>query len=103
MSLPNNLGAYEDCVNLFERALQAKKGIQVSYTSHGDAYQLFSRLHYTRKLLREKSMTMHTNDDPRYNTTTYDLLIVRRPREVNGEWWVFIEQRVITGKIEELV
>jgi len=102
MSLTNNLGAYEDCVKIFDMALQSKTGIRIRAPTSGDANHMFSRLNYTRKLLREQSMGNLPSDHPEFNTSQYDVLIVRRPREVEEQWWIYIEPREVTWAVEEL-
>lgn len=102
MSMTNQLEAYGDCVKILDTAFKSKGGIRISAPSSGDANHLFTRLHYARKLLRDQSMGELPSNHPDWNTSMYDSLIVRRPREIDGEWWVYIEHRLITGVIQEL-
>ncbi len=102
MSLPTSRTAYEDCFELFDRALAAKDGIRISAARIGEAYQLLSRLNYARSMARQESREIYKPDDPKFGTSPYDMLIVRTPREEDESWWIYIEPRRITGTIEEL-
>lgn len=101
MPASNSKGAYSDCFELFDRALE-KGRIRVGYPTKGEAHQLLSRLQYCRVLDREESQRIYEADHPQWGTSAYDSLIVRIPREEEGKWWVYIEPRIITGQIEEL-
>lgn len=102
MSLPRDLSAYDDCSDLFERAVQAKDGIRVSQPSRENAMALRARLHYFRRLCRDLACATNNSDSPDWNRSSYDHLVVRDPREIDGEWWLYIEPRSLSGTIEEL-
>lgn len=102
MTLSSYLGAYDDCSDIFERATFAKRGIRVSVGTVSDGHVLFSRLNYYRVLLRDLSRTSKNPDDPEWGRCSYDNLVVRKPKELDGEWWIYIEPRGQVNGIEEL-
>ena len=101
MPLATNLSAYEDCFDLFDRAKQSPRGIRVSVLDQGAAYQLRLRLYYSRRLLRDEARTIYAHDDPAYGISAFDALAISI-REVEEQWWVFIEPRSVIGEIQEL-
>ena len=101
MTLSPSRAAYEDCFELLDQAL-AGDGIRVSAEDSGAAQHLFMRLHYARTLSRDESRKLYEPEHPEFGISAYDGLIVRRPREREGRWWVYIEPRKVTGQVEEL-
>ena len=93
--------AYSDCEELLDKVLE-KGRLRVGYTTKGEAQQLYTRLQYFRVLDREETTRIYEPDDPRHGVSAYDPLIIRAPKNMLGEWWVLIEPRQITGRIEEL-
>lgn len=102
MPLSTSKAAYEDCFGLFNRALTSTVGIRAKCADRGEAFQLRMRLHYARGLHRDETRQVYEPDDPLYGISPFDNLIVREPQEINGEWWVYIEQRHATVEVEEL-
>lgn len=92
MTVSTSKAAYEDCYDLFDQALKAEKGIRVNRPTKGQATQLYTRLHYARKLLRAESREMNKPGDPAFDTSPYDSFIVRKAY-TDDEWWIYIEPR----------
>lgn len=92
MTTSTSRAAYSDCFELFDRALE-KGRIRIGFDTKGEAHQLFTRLQYSRILDREESTRIYEVEDPHYGISAYDPLIVRRPRDENEKWWVYIEPR----------
>jgi hypothetical protein len=102
MSLPTSRHAYNDCFELFDRALASARGVRTSFPSEGTAKNMIVRLHYARNLLRRESREIYPEGDPSYGTSPYDHFVIRHPREQSGKWWVYLEPRLIEGEVEEL-
>ena len=104
MPSSTNLGAYTDCVEIFDRAVASRQGIRIPVSTPGDGRLMVLRLQQARSLVREKSKEIYSDPaDPAYGTSPYDPLIVRMPREIEGRWWVYIEPRLANADdIEEL-
>jgi hypothetical protein len=102
MSTSTSRSSYTDCFDTLDRALASPTGIRVPATTPGMAANLVTRLHYARQLSREEAKEIYSFDHPLYNISPYDPLIIRRPREIAGKWWVYIEPRQVVAGIEEL-
>ena len=104
MALPNQIGAYPDCIDMFERALADQKGIRVRFDAYADANNFQMRMHQLRKLLRDESRRMYERDEPAYDKSEFDGLIVRTPRaDTEGGWWVYIQPHgIVITDVESL-
>lgn len=103
MALSNQIGAYEDCFDVFERALTAPSGVRVQFPTRSAAHTFGLRMQQGRALQRKESMRLHKRDEPGYNKSSYDVLVVRQPREdEDGLWWVYVERQPVPLAIEEL-
>lgn len=92
MSLPTTIGAYNDCLDVFERALESKRGTRVSFNTEPEANIFQMRMCTARALRRDESRRMYPREDPRYNRTAFDHFVVRRPvSDTEDKWWVYIE------------
>lgn len=90
MSLPNQVAAFTDCYDLYERALHDSLGARAKLPSYKDAtlYQL--RLHHARSLLRLESRRIYDSADIRYNKSEFDCLKATVRMDPSGAWWVYI-------------
>jgi hypothetical protein len=104
MPSSTNLGAYTDCVEIFDRAVASRQGIRIPVSTPGDGRLMVLRLQQARSLVREKSKEIYPDPtNPNWGTSPYDPLIVRMPRKIEDRWWVYIEPRLAnTDDIEEL-
>lgn len=100
MALPNQIAAYEDCFDIFDKALADDKGVRVSFEDHGQARYFQLRMCNARALQRAESTRLYDRTDIRWNKSIYDGLVVRNPApDPDGVWWVYIERHgaQITG------
>lgn len=102
MSISAARSAYRDCFEILDQALEAERGIRIGNDDNGAAMQLLTRLQYARTIDRRDSREIHDEGDPRYNTSVYDALVIRRPRFEDDMWWVYIERRALGGVVEIL-
>jgi len=103
MPSSNSRTAYEDCFDLWNRALDSPRGIQVLISDFGAARHLRTRLHYARSLDRAQSREVYEVEDPQYGTSPFDPLVVRF-REHDGRCWVRIEHRTVNlADVQEIV
>jgi hypothetical protein len=93
--------AYEDCFDLLDQALASPAGIRNGPFDTGGARQLRVRLHYARTLERQDARLIYEPEDPKWNTSPHDSLVIRI-KEIDEEYWVYIEPRKVAGKVEEL-
>ena len=94
--------AYDDCYLMFDRARTSRNGIRIGVASEGNGMNLFTRLNYARRLERQRNKEVYPSDSPLHGVSDYDTLVVRKPREEGGRWWVLIEKRVQPDTIEEI-
>lgn len=93
MPLTDQIGAYTDCFDIWNRALADPTGVRVLVSTQSQAFMLQMRLNHSRKLEREQSKRIYTKTDPQWNTSEFDPLIVRvKPTAEGDGWWVYIER-----------
>lgn len=93
MSLPNQIAAYEDCFDAFDRALADEKGVRVQFGDQGSAKFFQMRMQQARSLQRAESARLYERSDVRWNKSIYDSLVVRNPAvDPDGAWWIYIER-----------
>jgi hypothetical protein len=104
MSFSKSSLAFEDIREVFNKALEAQKGLRVPCTSRGSAIALRSRFHYFRMLDREDSKTIYPAGHPLHGRTVYDRLVLRvAPKGAPDETFLYIEHRLAENlEIEEL-
>lgn len=103
MSSPTTRGAYRDCYDLWDRAIDANNGIRFRVPTESAAINLRMRMHQSRSIIRDESRRMLDPSDPKYGISVYDPWQVLVRTEHDGIW-VYIEPRSvpIIGEIEEL-
>ncbi len=92
MSYPTTRQAYQDCISLFERALEDSTGIRVRVASEKSALQLRSRLHQARKIDRQDNSTIYPPGHAMFGASVFDQLIVRIRADEDEFFWVYIER-----------
>lgn len=102
MTVSTSKAAYEDCYDIFDRALASANGIRVEANDKGSAHHLCTRLNYSRILSRKESREIHEFGTPGFGISAYDNLVIRQPKFEDDRWWVYIEPRRVSGRIEEL-
>lgn len=103
MSSPTTRGAYRDCYELWDRAIESHNGIRFRVPSSDAAYNTRMRLHQARSIIRNESKSMYDPSDPHYGISIYDPFQVLF-RYDGEQWWMYIEPRSVSiiGEIEEL-
>jgi hypothetical protein len=104
MSLPKSRNAYQDCYELYDRALTAPAGIRFNVESEEAAIHLRMRMHTARTIDRDDNSAMHPRGAPMHGCSAYDPLQILIRADADDLWWVYIEPRAvhIIGDIEEL-
>lgn len=91
MSLPNQIAAYNDCFDYFDRAMSSERGIRIPFNTFEAAKQFQLRMHNARALDRQESRRIHERNTPQWDKSEYDRLCVRNPQEIDDRWWVYVE------------
>lgn len=98
MPLSYSRKAYEDCFDLFARAMDAKRGIQVKRSTYEEAYYLRNRLNKARTLERSLNRRIYAEqtDHPLYdNSENYQFSILIEADEDKNCWWVLIKKNKV--------
>lgn len=90
MSLPDQLAAYADCLDLYERALGDEVGARAKLPTVNEATMFRMRMHQARSLERAESRRMYDKTDIRYNKSEFDVLKVTVREDTEGGWWVYV-------------
>lgn len=93
MSLPTSLGAYRDCIALYERALE-EGGIRIEVADFNAATYLRMRMHQARSLDRKSNKEIHLDepDHPMYDRSPFDGLACQiRQSAKTGKYWLYID------------
>lgn len=102
MSASTSHASYDDCFQTFDEAMEQPNGIRIEASDDGAAHQLYTRLHFSRQMDRDNNKRIYDPGHKLYGISVYDALIVRRPKNIDGRWWVYVEPRKIAGRIEAL-
>ena len=102
MTLPTSLLAFEDCTELFNKALESSKGIRYRVADYDAAIHLRHRLHYCRKLHRDRNQEIYPPDNIEYGRSHYDRIICRIKRHAD-EFYIYLERSdFLQGEVEDL-
>lgn len=92
---------------VWDRALMAEAGIKIPAHNKARAIRIRWELYESRKWARIESRKLYSVEDPSYDKSGYDHLVVRL-KEFSGTWYVVIEPEAeasvedLLEKIEEL-
>lgn len=81
--------SYQDCFELYDKALAAAKGIRHRAGSKDAAMHLKSRLHYARSIDRKDNREVYDEGEPLYGRSAYDPITIRL-RQHGGAWWLYL-------------
>lgn len=96
MTLSTSTLAYTDCFAAMDAALADAKGIAIRLGTRSAADMFRMRCHYARALDRKANAETYDKGHPRHGVSEYDRLILRIREGEAGEWWVRIEENLIT-------
>ena len=101
MTAAKSRGSYKDCEDYFERAIEAPRGIAVTFEDKARATAFTHRMNTFRSLCRRDTKAVYSPDDPRHGTSMYDPLMISRDPENPAR--VLIRRREAQpGIVEEL-
>lgn len=90
MSLPNQISAYPDCFELFDRAAASTKGARALLPDKSKAMLFQMRMHQARSLQRAETRRMYDKSSPQYDKSEFDHLRVSVQEDSTGGWWVYV-------------
>jgi len=100
MTLPSALGAYNECQQLFDKALEGHNGARAKFDDQSTCINMRTRLHYFRKLDRDANAKTYPADHPQHGQSLYDDFVVQILPDEDGDWWIYIQRR--SSKIRAL-
>lgn len=100
MSLSHNPGAYGDCHEILNRALEDKSGVRVAVESYNTGVHLRMRLQMARELDRRENKKTYPDDHPMHNRSVWDAFVVRIKANGEGQHFVYVEPNSID--VEEI-
>lgn len=92
MTLSAQISAYEDCLALFERALNDKLGARACLGTRDRARIFVMRMHQARQLERDEAKKQFPKDDPRWGKSEFDVLRVTMREDTENDWWVYLDR-----------
>ena len=96
MTMPDSILAYQDCLELFDRALADQVGIRVRCSSWDEASYLRLRMHKARSLDRRRNKEAYAIGHQMHGGSAYDELLVTI--KADGERiFIYLKKR----KVEE--
>lgn len=101
MALSNSRFAYADCYAIFDRAVEDAIGARAKCESEKDAIYLRMRLNTARKINRKENAETYEEGNPLHGRSAYDKFACR-VREVDGEWYVYVERHQTDFDVEGL-
>ena len=92
MALSDQIAAYDDCYDLFDKAMAHPKGVRAQFEDYPTAHHFRLRMNHSRILLRRESKRIYEAADPRWNKSEYDGLVIRLREDEESKWWVYVER-----------
>lgn len=103
MALSNQIAAYDDCFEVYERAWSDEVGVRVEFPSKTQASLFQMRMCHARMLQREENKRIFDKGHLSWGKSLYDKLVVRLREDTEGHWWVYVERHgQDLGTIESL-
>lgn len=105
MGLSQQIGAYTDCYEYLDQALEAENGIRVRVNGdYGQAVQMSMRFQQARVLHRNQNKKLYEAGHPMHGNSIYDALIIKRAVEDEvGRWWIYIVPHKTSADIVEVL
>lgn len=93
MALSNQIAAYDDCFDVFERALADSIGARVEFETKTQASLFQMRMCHARMLQREENKRLYDRGHLSWGKSIYDKLVVRLKQGQEDNWWVYVERQ----------
>ncbi len=95
--------AFQDCITIFEKALEDDFGCRVRMKDRNSAFHYRLRLHAARQIDRDdnKYVYREQEDHQLYGRSVFDQLICKI-RFYEGAWWVYVQKMTLPGEVEAL-
>lgn len=78
MPFSDQIAAYPDVADLFDKALASDKGVKVTFNDDNEATINAGRMNHYRSRLRRENARVYPADHPMHGKTPYEALMVKR-------------------------
>ena len=102
MPLPDTYLAYEREIELYDRALEAKRGLRVTYGSISAAQSFVARMHKARAVDRRRNTEVYQPGDPLFGCSIYDGIICRIRSDGDNVIVLLEKTNIPFDKVEEI-
>ena len=94
--------AFDDLRQVFQRAMEAERGIRVVCKSRSEAIITRSRMNYLRKMDRKENALTYQSDHPLHMRSAWDKLVLRIPPKGSpDENTIYVERRTADNLVIE--
>lgn len=102
MSVPTTPRAYDDCFEVYDKALADPIGIRVKMKDFDAANHFRQRMHSARKIDRQRNAFTYEMDHPMFNASAWDCLYLTIEHDHDAGHFVYIRKRPVPQEIERL-
>lgn len=92
MSISNSRLAYQDCRDLFERAMADPRGARLLIGKQNFARFFVLRMHKCRTIERADNAKVYPIGDPMHGASDWDQIKCSIKEDSDGHWWVYAEK-----------
>lgn len=103
MAMIEQIGAYEDCTLIWQRAVETPGGIRVPVGTFNDTSTMQMRMNKCRSILRRISKGIYPPGDRRHNTSEFDTHMVQvRGPDSDDVWWIYVRPHGRMGLLDKI-
>lgn len=92
MSISESRLAYQDCQDLFEKAMDDPKGVRVFIGTKEMARFFVMRMHKCRQINRRDNKDIYPEGEPMHGASAWDKIKCSMKEDEEGQWWVYAEK-----------
>lgn len=102
MSLPTTPRAYDDCYEIFDKAMADPVGVRVKLKDYGEANWFRLRMNQARSINRKENMRTYSDDHPMFNSSVYDILTMVIDNRGEEGCYLEVKKRPVPQEVESL-
>lgn len=102
MSTSKSRLGYVDCFELFDKALNANKGVRINNLDAGSSWRLRLRLNKARRIDRIDNTETYPEGHLLYGRSLYDKIVITRAQDEDGWYLELIKVEGIVYDVEEI-
>lgn len=97
-------GGYDDCYDLFDKALASERGVRMKFFKYGAAYNFRQRMNRARQLDRENNRRIHADNPghPEYGKSKFSPFSLTLDHDAEQEcWWLNVRRMILNENLVE--